>query len=171
MIIEVNDKKTKISKRSCILPGSYIIGDVEIKDNVIVLFNCSIRGDEDKIIINKGTNIQDNTVIHTDKGYPTIVGKNVTIGHSCIIHGATIKDNVIIGMGSIILNGAFISENVIIGANSLITQNKKLEPNSLYIGSPAKKVRELTEEELKEIKRAADIYQEMIEKYKKYSIV
>lgn len=171
MILELDNKKPIISKNSCILEGSKIIGEVEIRDNVIILFNAVIRGDEDKIIIDEDSNIQDNCVIHTDINFPVYIGKNVTVGHGCIIHGATIKNNVIVGMGSTILNGAVISENVIIGANSLIPQNKVLESNSLYLGSPAKKIRQLSKEEVDQITEAADIYKKLLIKYKKYSII
>ncbi len=129
---------------------SVIRGDVRIKENAGIWFNATIRGDSNYISIGKSSNIQDNCVVHVSKGYPTEIGDFVTIGHGAIIHGCTVKDNTLIGMGAVILNGAVIGENCIIGAGSLITKGTVIPDNSLAFGNPAKVVRTLTPEEIKE---------------------
>ena len=120
----------------------------------------------DKTVIGKNTNIQENSTLHNDFGIPTIVGDEVTIGHNCVIHGCKVSNNVLIGMGSVILNGAEIGENTIIGAGSLVTQNKKIPSGVLCMGSPAKVVRELSEEEIKSIKESSVHYIEMANMHK-----
>ncbi len=135
-----------------------IIGDVSLGENSSVWFQSVLRGDQEPIIIGENTNIQDGTVIHCDPNHPTNIGNNVSVGHNCTLHGCTIEDDVIVGMGSTVLNGAKIGKNSIVGAGSLITQNKEFEPGKLILGSPAKAVRDLTEEELASIKHNAEEY-------------
>lgn len=120
-----------------------------------------------KIVIGANTNIQENSVVHVDVNSPCIIGKDVTIGHGAIIHGCTISDNVLVGMGSIILNNAKIGKNTIIGAGSLVTQGKSFKDGVLILGNPAKIVRELTDDEIKGIKSSADNYVNLSKRYKK----
>ena len=117
-----------------------------------VWYNAVIRADTDRIMIGEATNIQDNCVLHVDAGHPLTVGNGVTVGHSAILHGCTIGDNTLIGMGSIILNDAVIGKDCIIGAGTLVTQKKNIPDGSLVYGNPAKVVRALTEEEMEQIK-------------------
>ena len=124
----------------------------------------TMRGDNDTITVGKGTNIQDNTVIHTDEGIKVNIDENVTVGHKVIIHGASIGANTVVGMGSVVMNHAKVGANCIIGANSLITERKEFPDNSLIMGSPAKIVRELTEEEISVLVFSAKHY---IDKSKK----
>lgn len=135
-----------------------IVGDVSLGENSSVWFQSVLRGDQEPITIGNNSNIQDGTVIHCDTNYPTTIGDNVSVGHNCTLHGCTIDDDVIVGMGSIVLNGAKIGKNSIVGAGSLITQNKEFEPGKLILGSPAKAVRDLTEAELASIKENAEEY-------------
>ena len=120
-----------------------------------------------KIVVGANTNIQENSVVHVDTNSPCIIGKNVTIGHGAIIHGCSISDNVLVGMGSIILNNAKIGKNTIIGAGSLVTQGKSFPDGVLILGNPAKVVRELTDDEIKNIKKSADNYVNLSKRYKK----
>ena len=120
-----------------------------------------------KIVIGANTNIQENSVVHVDTNSPCIIGKNVTIGHGAIIHGCSISDNVLVGMGSIILNNAKIGKNTIIGAGSLVTQGKSFPEGVLILGNPAKVVRELTDDEIKNIQKSADNYVNLSKRYKK----
>ena len=126
-----------------------------------------LRGDMNNIIIGENTNIQENSVVHVDINSPCIIGKNVTIGHGTIIHGCSISDNVLVGMGSIILNNAKIGKNTIIGAGSLVTQGKEFPEGVLILGNPAKVIRQLTEAEIESIQRSADNYVSLSKKYKK----
>ncbi len=129
-----------------------IKGSVSIGDNVSFWHNCVVRGDTNTIEIGDNTNIQDNCVIHVDKEYGVKIGKNVTIGHGAIIHGCSIGDNCLIGMGAIILNGAVIEDNCLIGAGSLVSENKHIESSSLAYGSPCVIKRKLDENGVKMIK-------------------
>lgn len=135
-----------------------IIGNVTIGDESSIWYQAVVRGDMAEIKIGAGTNVQDHVVIHADAGCPCHIGNGVTIGHSAIIHGCTIGNNSLIGMGAIILNGAKIGEDCIIGAGALVTQNMEIPDGSLAYGSPAKVIRPLTEEEKKENQTNAITY-------------
>lgn len=167
MIIDFEGVRPIISERAYISESVDIIGNVKVEDDVNIWFGTRIRGDMNKVIIGKNSNIQENSVIHVDSKCPCIIGKNVTIGHGAIIHGCSIDDNVLVGMGSIILNDAKIGKNTIIGAGSLITQGKVFPDGVLILGNPAKVIRELTEAEIESIQYSADNYVNLSKKYKK----
>ena len=116
-----------------------------LKKNASVWFGATIRGDNDPIIIGENSNVQDGSVLHTDTGSPLTIGANVTVGHMVMLHGCSIGDNSLVGIGSIILNGAKIGKNCLIGANVLITEGKEIPDNSLVMGAPGKVVREVSE--------------------------
>jgi carbonic anhydrase/acetyltransferase-like protein (isoleucine patch superfamily) len=164
MIKEFNNKKPMIDKSCYISESVDIIGEVVIEKNVNIWFGTRIRGDMNKIYIGENSNIQENSVVHVDSHCETNIGKNVTIGHGAIIHGCIISENVLVGMGSIILNGAKIGKNTIIGAGSLVPQGKEYEEGVLILGSPAKVIRKLTEDEIKGIERSANNYVELSKK-------
>lgn len=155
-----------IDKTVFIADGARVLGDVEIGKNSSVWFNAVIRGDSNKIRIGNRSNIQDNAVIHTSKDFGVRIGDNVTIGHGAIVHGCTVKSNVMIGMGAIVLNGAVIEENCIIGAGALVTQGKVIPAGSLVFGNPAKVVRSLTDSEISSITDNAASYVKEAEQYK-----
>lgn len=167
MVMDFEGVNPIISENTYISESVDIIGNVQVEDNVNIWFGTRLRGDMNKIVIGKNSNIQENSVVHVDINSPCIIGKNVTIGHGAIIHGCNISDNVLIGMGSIILNDAKIGKNTIIGAGSLITQGKSFQEGVLILGNPAKVVRELTDAEIESIQRSADNYVKLSEKYKK----
>jgi len=166
MIINFMDKKPTVEEDVYISETSVIIGDVTLKKNTNVWFGAVLRGDADSIIIGENTNVQENTIIHVDQNEHVEVGNGCTIGHGAIIHGCQIGNNTLIGMGAIILNGAKIGNNTIVGAGSLVTQNKKFEDGVLIIGNPAKVVRNLTEEEIKNNKKSCLEYMELSKKIK-----
>lgn len=155
-----------IDKTVFIADGARVLGDVEIGKNSSVWFNAVIRADLSDIKIGEGSNIQDNAVIHTSKDFGVRIGDNVTVGHGAIVHGCTVKNNVMIGMGAIVLNGAVIEENCIIGAGALVTQGKVIPAGSLVFGNPAKIVRNLTDQEISSITDNAASYVEEAEQYK-----
>ena len=137
-----------------------VVGDIEVEEKVSIWFGATIRGDNEKIYLGYGTNIQENCMLHTDKDYPLEVGNNCTIGHGAILHGCVIGHNCIIGMGAIVLNGAQIGNNCIIGAGALVTEQKHfLDNNKLILGIPAKVTRDLTADEVKKINDSAIGYQ------------
>lgn len=150
--------KPKIDPTAFVAKGSAVYGNVTLKKESNVWYNATIRSLDDSIVIGEGTNIQDNAVIHTDKGYQVSIGSLVTIGHGAIIHGCSIGDNSLIGMGAIILNGARIGNNCIIGAGTLITKNTMIPDNSLVLGSPGKIIRQVTEEEIQASIDNAQLY-------------
>ncbi|WP_137130106.1 gamma carbonic anhydrase family protein [Rhizobium sp. FY34] len=141
-----------------VAPGAHVIGKVEIGEDVGIWFGVTIRGDNEWITIGAMTNIQENTVIHTDWGFPAIIGTGCTIGHGAIIHGCTIGDNSLIGMGATVLNGARIGKNCLVGANALVTEGREFADNSLIVGSPAKAIRTLDVQAVERLKASAANY-------------
>lgn len=166
MKLQFNGVAPSINENAYVSESVDIIGDVKVEENVSIWFGARLRVDMNKIVIGANSNIQENAVVHVDIESPVIIGENVTIGHSAIIHGCNISNNVLVGMGSIILNNAKISKNSIVGAGALVTQGKEFEEGVLILGNPAKAVRKLSEEEIKSIKRSADNYVALSKKYK-----
>ncbi|WP_028830288.1 gamma carbonic anhydrase family protein [Proteocatella sphenisci] len=165
MNIEFMGNSPNISKNAFCAPNAAIIGSAEISDDASIWFGACIRADNNKIFIGKGTNIQDLTIIHVDDDTPVHIGENVTVGHSCIIHGANIEDNVLVGMGSLIMDRAKVGRDTIIGAGSLIPSGKEIPSGVLVMGRPAKVVRELTQEEILSITKSAVDYAANSKKY------
>jgi carbonic anhydrase/acetyltransferase-like protein (isoleucine patch superfamily) len=160
-IIPYQGKKPSVKESNFIAPDSWIIGDVTLGENVSIFFGSVLRGDIQAISVGDNTNIQEHSLLHTSHGRtPCIVGKNVTVGHRAILHGCSIGDNCIIGMGSTILDEAVIPNNCIVGANSLVTEGKTFPEKSLILGSPAKAVRTLTENDLEQIQQSVKFYLE-----------
>jgi carbonic anhydrase/acetyltransferase-like protein (isoleucine patch superfamily) len=141
-----------------IAPDAAVIGRVRLLRNASVWFGAVLRGDNEWIEIGENSNVQDNSVIHTDPGQPAIVGANVTIGHNVILHSVTIGDNALIGMGSTLLSGARIGSNCLIGANTLVSEGKEIPPNSLVLGQPARVVRQVSEQQIALIRMSAEVY-------------
>lgn len=141
-----------------VAPDAQVIGKVVIGEDVGIWFGAVLRGDNEPITLGARTNIQDGTVIHTDPGKPVTIGEGCTIGHSAIIHGCTIGDNSLVGMGATVLNGAVIGNNCLIGANALVTEGKVFPDNSLIVGSPARVIRTLDEAAIKGLTKSADSY-------------
>ena len=162
------NKKPIVHKSTFIANNSNVIGNVEIGEDSSIWFNCLLRGDGKYIRIGKRTNIQDGSIVHIDsKKFPTHIGNDVTIGHGCIIHATTIRSRILIGMGAIILDGSEIRCNVIVGAGSLVPPGAFLEPGFLYMGSPCKKIRAITEDDYKMITNTAKDYVNHSRVYKK----
>lgn len=163
MIRNYYEKLPKISGEAFVAESSDIIGDVEVGEGSSIWYRAVLRGDMNIIRIGKNTNVQDGTVIHTDSNSPAIIGDRVTIGHNAIIHGATLKNNCLIGMGAVVLNDAVINENCIIGAGAIVTQGREIPSGSLVLGAPGKVVRALTNEEIESIGKSSRIYIELAE--------
>ena len=149
-----------------IADSAVVIGSVTLHQNASIWFNCVVRGDTDDLIIGENSNIQDGSVLHTDPGIKLRVGRDVTVGHLCMIHGCEIGDNTLIGIKSVILNGAKVGRNCIIGANSLITEGKQIPDNSLVMGAPGKVVRPVTDQEVKMLTLQAQHYVENARRYR-----
>ena len=142
----------KIAESTFIAPGAIVLGDVTIGEDVGIWYHATIRGDKSTITIGKGSNIQDNAVVHVDTNYSVTIGENVTVGHGAIIHGCSIGDNTLVGMGAIVMNGAVIGNNCIVAAGALVTGGTVVPDNSLILGNPAKIKRPVTEEEIRNAK-------------------
>lgn len=158
MLIEYAGRKPNVADDAWIADTAVVLGNVSLGQGASVWFNAVLRGDKDRIVVGARTNVQDNVTIHLDPGKPTIVGEGVTIGHAAIVHGCTVEDNCLIGMGSTILTGARIGRDSIVGAHALVTENKEIPPGSLVLGVPAKVVRQLSPEEIDGIRRSAQGY-------------
>lgn len=141
-------KKPTIAETAWIAPGAVVKGNVILGENVNIWYNAVIRAEINQIVIGKNSNVQDNAVLHVELQENVSIGENVTIGHGAIVHGCTVGDNTLIGMGAIILNRAVIGKNCIIGAGALVTEDKVIPDNSVVLGSPAKIVRQVTQEEI-----------------------
>lgn len=148
-----------------IADSAQVIGNVVLKTHSSIWFNAVIRGDNECIEIGPKSNVQDGCVLHTDPGYPLTIGEQVTVGHRVTLHGCTIGNNSLIGIGSTVLNGAVIAENCIVGASALITENKTFPAGSLIVGAPARVARELNDEEIASIGDAADHYVENAKRF------
>ena len=165
MIKELKSIKPNIHKDSFIAENATVIGDVNIGEGTSIWYNAVLRGDIENITIGKYSNIQDNCTVHTETNIPTKLGDYTVVGHNAVVHGCTIGDNCLIGMGAIILNNAKIGDNCIIGAGSLVTEGKEIPANSLVIGVPGKVVRQVTEEEIEAVKANAIRYNELYKKH------
>jgi len=147
MIHRIKNDIPTVHPTAFVAPSAEVAGLATICEGATVWFSASVRGDIAPIVIGKNSNVQDGAVIHCDTGIPCEIGENVTVGHGAIVHSAKIGDGCLIGMGAIVMNGAVIGEGSIVGAGSLVTNGKTFPPRSMILGSPAKAVRETTEEE------------------------
>ncbi len=150
-----------------IAPDASVMGKVALGKDASVWFGAVLRGDGESIHVGVGSNIQDGAVLHTDTGYPVTVGKGCTIGHRAILHGCTIGDNSLVGMGATVLNGVKIGANCLVGANALVTEGKEFPDNSLIVGSPARVVRTLDEASAERLRKSARHYMDNAKRFAK----
>ena len=169
MIYKLLEKVPEFPENSdfWVAPDANVIGQVRLMAGASVWFGATLRGDNEWINLGTGSNVQENSVLHTDIGYPISIGRNCTIGHNAILHGCTIGDQSLIGMGAIVLNGAQIGRNCLIGAGALITEGKIIPDNSLVLGAPGKVVRSLTEAEIEGLRDSAVGYQNNMRRFAK----
>lgn len=160
-------KTNNIDLSANIVKESVILGDVSIGENSTVLFHAVLRGDDDSIRVGKYSNIQDNCTVHADRGYPAVIGDCVTVGHNAVVHGCTVGDGSLIGMGAIVLNGAQIGKECLIGAGSVVLEGTVIPDGCLAVGCPAKVKRSLTEEERRKLYDSSWSYVETGRKLKK----
>ena len=165
-IYQLGDDKPEIPKSAYIATEATVIGKVSLGESVSIWPGAVLRGDNEPITIGAGSNVQDNAVLHADPGYPLKIGDNVTIGHQAMLHGCTIGDGVLIGIQAVVMNGAVIGSDCIVGAGALVTEGKTFGARKLIVGTPAKVVRELSDEEIDKMHRAAPGYVKRQEMYK-----
>ena len=149
-----------------IAPDANVIGNVIVEDAVSIWFAATLRGENEPITVGAGSNIQENCVLHTDLGFPLTMGTGCTIGHKAMLHGCTLGDNTLIGMGATVLNGARIGKNCLIGAGALITEGKEIPDGSMVLGAPGKVVKELTEGMIHGLRASAVHYQENMRRFR-----
>ena len=166
MIIDLGDKKLKTADDNFwIAPNASVIGEVNLERDASIWFNAILRADNEPITIGEGSNVQDGAIVHTDPGFACRIGKKVTVGHMAMLHGCSIGDGSLIGIGSVVLNGAKIGKNCIIGSKALVTEGMDVPDGSMVLGIPGKIKKTLTEEEQSVVPLGADHY---IDNYKKY---
>ncbi len=156
----------QIAEDTWIAPDANLIGRIVVEETASVWFCATLRGDNETITVGAGSNIQENCVLHTDMGYPLTIGKGCTIGHKVMLHGCTIGDNTLIGMGATILNGAKIGKNCLIGAGALITEGKEIADGSLVMGVPGKVVRDLDDAAIEGLRKSALGYQANMRRFR-----
>jgi len=154
----LGDARPTRGEGAWIAPGAHVIGDVRLGASASVWFGAVIRGDNTPILIGERTNVQDGAVLHSDPGFPLTVGNEVTVGHRAILHGCTVGDGALVGMGAIVLNGAVIGAECLVGAGALVTEGKVFPARMLVVGAPARVVRELTDEEVARLRLSAASY-------------
>lgn len=159
MIWQLDGTAPDIDPTAWIAPGAHVIGRVRLAAATSVWFGATLRGDNELIDLGAGSNIQENSVLHTDMGYPLTIGTGCTIGHKAILHGCTIGDNSLIGMGATVLNGAVIGRNCLIGAGALVTEGKVIPDGSLVMGAPGRVTRQLDEDAIARLRASALGYQ------------
>ena len=168
MIYKLGEHEVEITGEDFyVAESASVIGKVRLANDTSVWFGAVLRGDNESITVGENTNIQECAVIHTDPGFPCILGSNVTIGHQAMLHGCQVGDNSLIGINAVVLNGAKIGRNCLIGANELVTENQEIPEGSLVIGSPAKPIKQLTTAQIQKLKESAEHYVTRFKRFKR----
>tara|TARA_B100001559_G_scaffold171409_1_gene143647 strand:- start:990 stop:1523 length:534 start_codon:yes stop_codon:yes gene_type:complete len=168
MIYKLGEHEVEITGEDFyVAESASVIGKVRLANDTSVWFGAVLRGDNESITVGENTNIQECAVIHTDPGFPCILGSNVTIGHQAMLHGCQVGDNSLIGINAVVLNGAKIGRNCLIGANALVTENQEIPEGSLVIGSPAKPIKQLTTAQIQKLKESAEHYVTRFKRFKR----
>ena len=157
-IFELEGTTPSVAETAWVADSAQVIGDVVLGAQASVWFGTVVRGDMERITIGAGSNIQDTSVLHADTGQPLVIGERVTVGHQAVLHGCTVGDESLIGIGAIVLNGAKIGKNCLVGAGALVTEGKEFPDGSMIVGAPAKVVRQLTPEQIELLRHSAQHY-------------
>ena len=165
-LYQIDEFKPAVAASAWVADSAQVIGKVTLGENSSVWFGVVVRGDNAPITVGAGSNIQDQSVLHTDHDKPLVIGENVTIGHQVMLHGCTIGDGSLIGIQTVVLNGAKIGKNCLVGAGSLVTEGKEFPDGSMIFGSPAKAVRQLSPEQIEGLKMSAESYIANARRYK-----
>jgi carbonic anhydrase/acetyltransferase-like protein (isoleucine patch superfamily) len=166
-LYELDGVAPQVAPSAWVADSAQVMGAVRLAEGSSVWFGAVIRGDTESITLGAGSNIQDASVLHADHGFPLVIGERVTVGHQVMLHGCTIGDESLIGIGAVVLNGAKIGKHCLVGAGALVTEGKEFPDGSMIIGSPAKAVRQLTPEQIEGLKRSAQHYTENADRYRK----
>lgn len=166
-LYELDGVAPRVAASAWVADSAQVMGRVALGEDASVWFGAVVRGDTDSISIGAGSNIQDASVLHADLGRPLVVGERVTVGHQVMLHGCTIGDESLIGIGAVVLNGAKIGKNCLVGAGALVTEGKEFPDGSMILGSPAKVVRALTPEQIEGLRQSAQHYIDNAQRFKK----
>lgn len=166
-IYELDGVAPRMADSAWVADNAQVMGDVALGEGASVWFGATVRGDTETITIGEGSNVQDGSVLHADHGFPLTIGARVTVGHQVMLHGCTIGDESLIGIGAVVLNGARIGRHCLVGAGSLVTEGKEFPDGSMILGRPAKVVRELTPEQIDGLRMSAAHYIENARRYRK----
>lgn len=166
MIADFQHRSPSIAASAWVATSATVIGNVTLGEGVGVYYGAVVRGDAEAITLAARSNVQDGVVLHADPGFPLTVGSGVSIGHNAVLHGCTIGDDVLVGMGATVLNGATVGAGTIIGANALVPEGTEIAPGSLVVGVPAKVRRELTEDEQAKVRFNAEAYVGLTEEHR-----
>lgn len=164
-VYALGNRRPQIDPQSWIAPNATLIGDIRLGRNASIWWNATLRGDNDPITIGENSNIQDGSMLHTDEGVPLTLGRNVTVGHLVMLHGCTVGDGSLIGIGAVLLNRSVIGKHCIVGANTVIPEGRVYPDRSLIVGSPGRIVRELTDEDVVRLEQSAAHYVENWQRY------
>lgn len=162
----IDDQVPQIDEAAYVAPGAHVMGLVEMRAQSSVWFGAVLRGDNEPIRLGARSNVQEGAVLHADPGFPLTIGEDVTVGHQAMLHGCTIGDGSLIGIQAVVLNGARIGRNCLIGAGALVTEGKEIPDGSVVLGSPGKVVRQLTEADIANLRRAAESYVERSQRFR-----
>jgi len=165
-IYELDGMTPQLAESSWVADSAEVMGNVHLAEDTSIWFGAVLRGDNDPITIGAGTNVQDGSVLHSDFGQSLTLGERVTVGHKVMLHGCTVGDESLIGIGAVVLNGARIGRNCLVGAGALVTEGKEFPDGSMIIGSPAKAVRQLTPEQIEGLRRSAEGYVENARRFR-----
>ncbi|MFD1859182.1 gamma carbonic anhydrase family protein [Aeromicrobium camelliae] len=171
MLIALGDKKPQVADSAFVAANATLAGSVVLEEGASVWYGAVLRADNEPIVIGPRSNVQDNCAFHVDRGKPVTLGEGVSVGHGAIIHGATVGDHVLVGMGSIIMNGAVIGDESLIAAGALVPEGMEVPPRSLVAGVPGKVRRELSEDEVAKLHRNAAIYEEHRELHRRGTVL
>lgn len=165
-IYRLDEQTPRVAASAWVADSAQVMGNVELAEDANVWFGAILRGDNELLHIGRGSNIQDGTMVHSDHGFPMTLGENVTVGHRVTLHGCTVGDGSLIGIGAVVLNGAKIGRNCLVGAGALVTEGKEFPDGSMIIGSPAKVVRQLAPEQIEGMRRSAVHYVDNAKRFK-----
>lgn len=165
-IYELDGVAPRVAASAWVADSAQVMGDVTLGEGASVWFGTTVRGDTDRITIGAGSNIQDGSMLHADDGVPLVIGANVTVGHQVVLHGCSIGEESLIGIGAVVLNGAKIGKNCLVGAGSLVTEGKAFPDGSMILGSPARVVKELSPEQIEGLRQSAKHYQANAERFR-----
>ena len=165
-LYQLDDISPRLADTAWVADSAQVMGNVELAADTSVWFGAVLRGDTEVIHVGRGSNIQENAVVHADIGFPVLIGENVTVGHQVMLHGCSIGDGSLIGIQAVVLNGAKIGKHCLVGAGALVTEGKEFPDGSMIIGSPAKVVRQLTPEQMAGLDRSAEHYVENARRFR-----